>query len=46
MPTVEFTQGLSPVHYILFAFMAMNMALSGAHLLHLGVRKLRPATLK
>ena len=41
MPTIEFAQTASPVEYILFAFMAMNMALSGVFLIHQGYRKLR-----
>lgn len=43
MPTIELAQAASPVEIVLFAFMAMNMTLSGIFLLHQGYRKLRPA---
>ena len=43
MPMMDLAQVTSPVEYVLYAFMAMNMLLSGMCLLLQGVRKLRPA---
>ncbi len=44
MPTIEFAQTASPVEYVLYAFMTLNMLLSATILLHRGVQKLKPST--
>ncbi len=46
MPTIELAPAASPVEYVLFAFMAVNMLLSAVILLHRGIQKLRPAKIK
>jgi|GEM_PF-3691089 len=46
MPSIEFTQAASPVEYILYFFITMNMFLSATILLYRGVQKLRPAKIK
>ncbi len=46
MPTIELAPAASPVVYVLYAFMTLNMVLSALILLYTGVRKFRPAKAK
>ena len=42
MPTIDLLPTASPVEYVLFGFMTVNMLLSGVILMVRGVEKLKP----